>query len=509
MNPQFTRRDFLKLAAMLPLTPLAANMPVLQIGREQSNPTLPNVIFILFDAFSASHLSLYGYPRHTTPNMDRFASRATVYHNHHSAGNFTSPSTASLFTGTYPWTHRAFSLGGLINPAVQPHNIFRLFDGIYNQAAFTQNIYVDLLLYQFEQFLAHHLNLDSFSLVGHTFYDKLFRNDAINGLKSYDEFLFKREQAHGSLLLSLFNDISVLFGANFYAEQMRELHPEGLPRLANTDVYFLNGEVTDGLITLLGELRQPTFTYLHLLPPHAPYMPTSQFLGKFADGWSPAAQKRHRLGARIPQERVDSQRQVYDEFIANIDADFGRLLDSMEQSGLLENSYVILTSDHGEMFEKGVIGHSTALVSEPVIRIPLIISQPGQRQRKDVHALTSNIDLLPSLLTIAGLPIPDWCEGFALPEMGGSTQDDRSIFVVEAKKNNAYEPLTKATTAMIRGAYKLIHYQGYQHYNDNYEFYDLDRDPLELDNLYPDHPAAKIMQDELDQKQAEADHPYI
>jgi len=50
----------------------------------------------------------------------RFASRATVYHNHHSAGNYTTPSTASLFTSTYPWTHRALNLSSLISPAVRP-----------------------------------------------------------------------------------------------------------------------------------------------------------------------------------------------------------------------------------------------------------------------------------------------------------------------------------------------------------------------------------------------------
>ena len=60
-----------------------------------------------------------------------FAARATVYHNHHSAGNFTTPSTASLFTSTYPWTHRAINLSSLISPAVRPQNLFRLLDDAY------------------------------------------------------------------------------------------------------------------------------------------------------------------------------------------------------------------------------------------------------------------------------------------------------------------------------------------------------------------------------------------
>ena len=80
---------------------------------------------------------------------------------------------------------------------------------------------------------------------------------------------------------------------------------------------------------------------------------------------------------------------------------------------------MILTSDHGEMFQKGVSGHSTPLVFEPGVRVPLIISAPGQRQRQDVHALTSTVDLLPSLLQIAGKATPAWCEGEPLPYLGG------------------------------------------------------------------------------------------
>ncbi len=68
------------------------------------------MVVIVFDAFSAYNISLYGYQRETTPNIARWAERAVVYHNHNAGGNFTIPGTASLLTGTYPWTHRAFGL---------------------------------------------------------------------------------------------------------------------------------------------------------------------------------------------------------------------------------------------------------------------------------------------------------------------------------------------------------------------------------------------------------------
>ncbi len=80
---------------------------------------------------------------------------------------------------------------------------------------------------------------------------------------------------------------------------------------------------------------------------------------------------------------------------------------------------MIFSSDHGEMFERGTHGHSTPLLYEPVIRVPLLISSPGQLERKDIHTLTSNVDILPTLAHISGLPVPDWAEGEVLPGLGG------------------------------------------------------------------------------------------
>ncbi len=543
---KLTRRDFLKLAGALPAAGLAAGLPlesqVYRAGSASTSPETmsekylhanlaqpgtPNIIVLIYDAFSAPHLSLEGYPRRTTPNIDRFARRATVYHNHHSAGNFTTPSTASLFTGVYPWKHRAFSLGGLIQPQIVGNNLFKELGNAYHRLAFTQNIYVDQLLYQLEAEIDQHPRLDSFSAAGHTFYNRLFKKDAILGLKSYDEFLFIREQAHGSLFLSLLNDLQSLLGAGLARRQLKAMYPEQLPRLANTDVYYRIDQTTDGVMQLIQQAwqassgglpsqtqpsaqpptqpGQPFFAYLHLMPPHAPYLPSSKFSGMFGDGWAPLPQKQHRLGADIPQERLNEQRQAYDEFIADLDEGFGRLLDDWEERGILDNSYVILTSDHGEMFAKGVSGHSTPLVFEPGIRVPLIISAPGQRERKDVYALTSTVDLLPSILKIAEKPAPGWCEGQLLPSLGGKEDPQRSIFVVEAKKNPAYQPLAKATAAVLRWPYKLVLYRGYKNFDGKYELYHLENDPHENVNVYKDDPAGRELQQELDARLAEAD----
>ena len=509
MSP-LTRRDFLRLAGAAALAPLARFAPATasaQLGRAQSGR--PNILILLFDALSAFHLPLHGYARDTTPNLGRFAGRSTVYHNHHSAGNFTTPSTASLFTGVYPWTHRAFNLAGLVRPELRPNNLLAAIGPDYHRLVFTQNVYADMLLRQFEGEIERILPLDSFALVGGALYPRLVPNDAIYGMKAYDQFLFKREEAHGSLFLSLLNDLSLQVRERTQAAAWRPVYPDGLPRLANTDVYFAFEQLTNGLIGLLSDLPAPTFAYLHLMPPHAPYIPRQEFLGRFSDGWQPQAKKKHRLAPGGSQERLDRLRQTYDEFLANLDAEFGRLVDHLERSGVLDNSYVIFTSDHGEMFERGVSGHSSPLLFEPGVRVPLIISAPGQRTRRDVHVLTSNVDLLPTLALLAGQPAPAWAAGRALPGLDPASDPagdpQRSIFIVEAKANPAYAPLRKASLALIRGRLKLTHYFGYRYYRDEYELYDLEEDPEELNNRFDDHPDRDSLVAELREAQAQAD----
>ncbi len=61
------------------------------------------------------------------------------------------------------------------------------------------------------------------------------------------------------------------------------------------------------------------------------------------------------------------------------DKEFGRFFDYLDSSGLLDNTWVVLTSDHGEMFERGIDGHDTEVLYEPVIRIPLMIFEPGRK----------------------------------------------------------------------------------------------------------------------------------
>jgi choline-sulfatase len=220
---------------------------------------------------------------------------------------------------------------------------------------------------------------------------------------------------------------------------------------------------------------------------------------------------RHPLSySHYTNKEIRVERDHYDEYIADVDAEFGRLIDTLEENGVLDNSYIVIASDHGEVFERGEIGHGSALLYEGVVRTPLIISAPGQTDRLDIHAPTSNIDLLPTVLHLTGNEIPPGLDGQILPGLGGSEDIERPILLLEAKENSSFAPITKATVALRKGSHKLIYYTGYPRYKQKFELFNLQEDPAELTNIYTLDPiVANDMQEELLSALEDANKPFI
>jgi arylsulfatase A-like enzyme len=496
-----SRRDFLKLGSILSGAFAATRLaPRLSPRAASSAASLPNILILVFDAMSAKNLSLYGYRRKTTPNLERFAARATVYDQHYSAGSFTTPGTASLLTGLYPWTHRAINEAGLIARGVAGHNLFRALGQRYYRLAYSQNIWDNYFFGQFERDIDKVLSPAAFSLVNEILAEK-FGADLVDSHRAFDDLLFQDLEPPGSLEFGLAERLLLERSLNAAASSD---YPVGLPRTTNYSLFFRLNDVFDGLMTTVENLKSPSLAYLHLWPPHEPYYPSRSYIGRFADGWAPPPKPYHRLNdpsLKTSDQDLASHRQSYDEYIANLDAEFGRLLDFLTARGILERSYLVVTSDHGHMFERGLEGHITRLLYDPVVRVPLLISSPGQQSRQDVSFPTSSIDLLPTLAHLSGAPVPAWCEGEILPRLGGAEQPERSIFMMDAKGNPAFSPLTDASFALRKGRYKLSYYIGFHEGGSKgvrFELYDIEADPEELNDLYSDSsPIAAALRKEL------------
>jgi arylsulfatase A-like enzyme len=480
------------------------------------NGKTKNVLVVLFDALSAKHLFYNGYERDTTPNLSRFLEKATVYHNHYSGGNWTTPGTATLLTGTYPWTHRAFSQRDKIIKDKVDHNIFKSFDR-YFRIAYSHNSIPVRFFEQFSNSIDYIKPQKDLFTVNNLSLDRIFAWDNDIASLSWDRIIKKgeKEYTYSPLFARLYE--------NYVSGRESELlgsFPRGIPHTGEDD-YFLLEDGIDWLKSEIETIPQPFIGYSHFLPPHRPYATRREFVDFFKDdGVGFYIEKpRHPL---FSQGNVDKplnldyqrrQRQFYDEFILYVDAQFGRLYDSMKQSGLLENTWLVFTSDHGEMFERGIFGHRTPVLYEPVIQIPLVIFAPGQTERQDIYTRTSSVDVLPTLLELTDHPIPSWVEGTVLPPFSGTSPDeDRSIFALEATQSEKYEPLSIATVMLVKGRYKLTYYFGYEELRDIgplFELFDLEDDPEELKNIYSESPQlARALREELLEKISQVDEPY-
>ncbi len=505
MTSSISRRDFIKVAGLMPLS--LASAPLLKLHAPSGNAR--NVIVVVFDAWSAYHLAIYGYPRETMPNLSRLAKRAIVYHNHFAAGNYTTPGTASLLTSTYPWTHRALNSDTDVIRTYLTRQLFSTFPDYY-KVAYTHNPWAATLL---QQFVADIQDLIPWrSLFLRPYADvmgTLFGKDQDTSSVAWVRGMTLRGYGYTySLFLSHLYD-ALRKGED--ADLKREF-PRGVPTIPPDDDFRLETAV-DAIRQLLPTIPQPFLGYFHFLPPHAPYNTAAEFYNRFLDdGYVPPLKPDDAFTQLVAPQVLVRKRAEYDEFILYVDREFGRLYESLQSSGLLENSWLILTSDHGEIFERGQIAHGNPSLYQAVVRVPLLIFEPGRETGMDIHDLTSAVDVLPTLAYVTGHPIPDWTEGQVMPPFAGDGWNaDPSIYAVQARHDVETKPLTQATIMLVKGEYKLVYYFGYgdRHVDDLVKLYDIQADPEELVDLSTSRKGvADAMLQELKAKMKERDDPY-
>jgi choline-sulfatase len=511
MSHRLNRRDFLKLASSLPLgfviPPLAKTLTPRQPLQEGKQ----NVLIIVFDAFSAHHLPIYGYSRDTTPNISRLAERAIVYHSHYAGGNFTSPGTASLLTGSLPWSHRAFQQYGTVTESFVDKNIFKAFED-YHRIAYSHNPLVNVLFRQFIQDLDDYIPAERLMLTSDSLITSLFSGDEDIATVSWTRTMNKQEEGLEGHSYSLF--LSELYQS--YQEKkiarFKPLFPRGLPSVKIGN-YFLLEQAMDQLANQLENIAGPFLGYFHFMPPHAPCTTHRDFFGSFRNDGLQSEVKPEDLFTQNRSEQFLLRNRIsYDEYILYLDREFARFFDLLETSGLLKDTWVVLTSDHGELFERGIRGHVTPVLYQPVVRIPLMIFEPGRETRTDVYDSTSAADILPTLLHVTGGKTAAWTDGRVLPPFSNAEQT-RGIYAIHAMKNDPRAPLGQASVMLVNGRYKLMNIFGYKELGqdvERVELYDIEADPEELHDLYLEQKQIGTdLLDQLKEKLKEVNQPYI
>lgn len=171
---------------------------------------------------------------------------------------------------------------------------------------------------------------------------------------------------------------------------------------------FLNREVAgriskEGIaeIERMAAGEQPFFLYLHYLDPHDPYTPPEKF--DIFDG--PVSYHDY-------DKRTLKFLNLYDGEIRYMDAAIGNLIDFLKERGLYDSTHIVVVGDHGEQFkEHGHLGHGFQLHNEE-LHVPLIVKGPGGPRKVDYTV--STVDVYPTLVELAGLPVPEFMQGGSL-----------------------------------------------------------------------------------------------
>lgn len=239
----------------------------------------------------------------------------------------------------------------------------------------------------------------------------------------------------------------------------------------------------------------PWFSFVSFVGPHDPYDPPTEYADKYRSAAMPPAirddldgkpewVKRKKL-TDDPAVIADTRRQ-YCAAIELIDDQIGLILDALERRGMLDNTYVIFASDHGDML--GDHGLYKKLVAyEPSIRVPLMVSGPGIESGTVSDALVELFDLNPTVCELAGLPPQGNLDASSFASVLAGHQSTHRTDTISGLYN---------FRCIRTERYKLI-----ENYNDRVELYDLQEDPHELHNIASAQPElVRMLTKRLDQR---------
>lgn len=328
----------------------------------------PNVLLLVWDTARAASLDLYGYGTVTAPVLARLASQGVVFDRAFATSSYTLPSHSTLFTGR--WAHE-LSSDWAVPLDDTPRTLAEVLKASgYRTGAFSAN---------------RHYVTREFGL-GRGFMH--FEEYRIGFQQVIRSSTLARKIATSRMVRDLFS----------FDDDLARVHAEDHHR---------------ALLDWIGsDPQRPFFAFVNFMEAHSPYLPRPAFAQRF--GWydesaSPAERRRIQATARVEPEQLPREdalhaQRAYDASIAQLDDAMGSMLDDFRARGLLENTVVIVTADHGEEFgEHGIFGHGNSLYV-PSTQVPLVMVKPGTiPSTRRVSAAVSIRDLPATILDLAGV----------------------------------------------------------------------------------------------------------
>jgi arylsulfatase A-like enzyme len=407
----------------------------------------PNVLLLVLDAARRDALEPYGAPAGSTPVIADLADRGRALPEVYATACWTVPSHASMFTGLMP---RAAGLGSAgspegAKPVVEAHRD-RLLPEVLRRAGYaTAGVSANLWV-----------------------------SEASGFGTGFDDFFEVHTGRHVR-----FDRWGLRDRARWVAEAVRARVDDGAENAARALDRMLEPRPD-----------RPFFWFVNLIECHSPYLPPRGYgdvslldrvraLGDARRHYTLDAIWRASAGGfDIPESTIERDRRLYAASIAYMDDWLGRCLERLDAAGALDDTVVIVTSDHGENFgEGGLVAHALSLDNR-LIHVPFVIAGPAA----DEHGLTSLAELPRLVADLAGLRDHPWTDG---PPAGvGVAQFDPPVDPGDPRLTTAVEGwglgdeavrrLTTPLTCAVRDDLKLLRR------GEHEELYDLRADPLEL-----------------------------
>lgn len=358
----------------------------------------PNVLLITLDQFRADCLSAAGHPLVRTPNLDRLAAEGVRFARHYSQASPCAPGRAALYTGTYQMNNRVVANGTPLDASIDNVALAARRAG-YSPVMFG---YTDQAL-------------DPRLTTGPD--DE--RLSTYEGVLPGFECVLDLSRGHEPWLAHL--------RANGHAVKgLRHALDSEHDRPASVSV---SAFLTDRVIEWLEDRADGWFVHASYLRPHPPYSAAGEWSTAYAEAEVgepiapvPDPNPFHALmmsidACRAPQteEGMRRMRAQYFGMVSHVDAEVGRLFDALRDSGRWDDTVVIVTADHAELLGDHGLREKVGYW-ETSQHIPCIIRDPRHAGTAGtvVDGFTENVDIMPTLCEVMGIPVPHRCDGLPL-----------------------------------------------------------------------------------------------
>jgi arylsulfatase A-like enzyme len=413
-----------------------------------------NVILIVWDTVRASSLSLHDYPRDTTPNLVRWGRKGIQFSLALAPVPWTFPSHSCFFTGRWPYELDSHTKSTLDSPYATLAEY--LASRGYETVGFAANT----------NYCSYETGLD-------------------RGFTHYEDYPLSPRSFLGRTVPGSWILKNILGGSDAYHQKW--------DRLQSRDARGINSAFLDWL--RLRRQDRPFFAFLNYFDAHDPYVPPAGYVGRF--GIRPKSARDYQLlidfahmNTTIAARDVVMARDCYDDCIAFLDDQLGRLLEELREQGLLDHTLVIITSDHGESFgiHGGIFGHGGSLYLDE-IAVPLVIMAPGECAGRVVADPVSLRDLPATVVDQLGLSAGSPFSGRSLACLWRSSSEPSRAEITPAFSEIAHPAAVQPQPGnglSRRGLQMSLVAQGRHYVRDGLgseRLYDLRRDPFEMVDL--------------------------